>query len=246
MEWVQSFYQKQFEFVASEALEEAFFMQEVAKIKEQAGIAFQHVLELGAGDGQVAHLLAQQSTYVTTIDLAENRVAFAKTQATVPMTILQGDFYTIDLPQQFDCILYLDGFGVGEDADQLKLLRRIYHWLTPDGVALIDIYEPNYWRNIYKEPMLPTSNEKVYRIYNYLERDSRFTDTWWHMDTPTDKVTQSLKCYTPEQIEQLCKKAGLVITAYYAGGAVNYEDWTYTEVAPLDHCISYRIKIQRQ
>ena len=147
MDWAKQFYKEQFLLInQQDEVASAYLQEDVDRIEEQFGKAFQTVLELGAGDGQLASVIAQRGNDVTTIEFVEERVTYAKSQAQVPMTILCGDFYTINVLEQFDCVLYIDGFGVGEDADQLRLLHRIHHWLKNDGYALIDIYEPNYWR----------------------------------------------------------------------------------------------------
>jgi len=53
-----------------------------------------------------------------------------------------GDFYEVDVPGPFDVVAYFDGFGIGSDPDQRRLLQRISSWLTPDGCALIDVFAP--------------------------------------------------------------------------------------------------------
>lgn len=60
--------------------------------------------------------------------------------------------------------LYIDGFGIGEDADQLRILKRINGWLNEDGYALRDIYEPNYWRQVYKGETIYSPDNKVLTI----------------------------------------------------------------------------------
>lgn len=247
MDWAKQFYKEQFLLInQQDEVAYNYLQEDVNRIEEQFGKAFQTVLELGAGDGQLANVMAQRGKDVATIEFVEERVAYAKSQAQVPMTILCGDFYTIDVSEQFDCVLYIDGFGVGEDADQLRLLHRIHHWLKDDGYALIDIYEPNYWQAAYKEPMRPTNDDKVYRQYSYDFENNRFIDEWWHQDSKEAKVAQSLKCYSVKEIVALCEQARLSIVGYFPGGAVDYEQWTYTEPAALDHCISYRIKLKKK
>jgi len=49
--------------------------------------------------------------------------------------------YDVDIGGPFDAVCYWDGFGIGDDQDQRRLLRRIAGWLAPDGRAL-DACEP--------------------------------------------------------------------------------------------------------
>jgi hypothetical protein len=38
---------------------------------------------------------------------------------------IEGDFYETEPPGKFDVVAYFDGFGIGTDEDQRRLLRRI-------------------------------------------------------------------------------------------------------------------------
>ena len=104
------------------------------KLNNKSGDSFQTVLELGAGNGQLARSIAHRKKDVTTIELVPEMVEFAKT---IPSSVksLCGSFYDLPLNETFDVILYIDGFGVGNDDDQLKLLHRIYEWMNNDGVG---------------------------------------------------------------------------------------------------------------
>ena len=248
MEWTSEFYRKQF-LLSKTNLDETSrltYLQEVLRIQEQMGHPFSKVLELGAGNGQLSNAIASQGFEVTTVELVQELVQFAKDNSSAPVNILCGDFYELNINESFDCILYIDGFGVGEDEDQLRLLNRIYNWLNKDGYALIDIYEPNYWRQVYKGEIVLNDDATVFRMYDFDEQTTRFTDTWWHKNHAVEKYTQSLKCYSINSIYELCQTANLDIVGYFPNGAMNFETWTYYEPASLDYCISYRIKVKKK
>lgn len=215
------------------------------EIIEQIGKPFTTVLELGAGNGLLARSLSNFDKKITTVELVQEMVEYARQLNDSSITSLWGSFYDINLPTTFDTVLYIDGFGVGTDQDQLLLLERIHHWLNDGGVALIDIYQPAYWKKVSGKEMTPFPNSNVLRVYGYEELQNRMTDTWWHVDRPEDKFTQSLSCYTPDEIHELCKKANLEIVAYFPGGAMDYEKWQYNEVVALSECLSYRIKVKK-
>lgn len=246
--WEKSFYEKQFHFTKTDVNDDyiAYYNGDAQLILEQYGKPFSTVLELGAGKGFVANELAKEGKQVTTIELVEEITDYARRHAHEGVNVLNADFYQVQLPQQFDAVLYLDGFGVGNDADQLRLLERIHHWLTDDGYALIDIYEPNYWQKTSGIEMYVSHDKKGMRKYGYDEESRRMTDTWWQVNEPSQYVTQSLACYSPEEINELCKQANLQIIAYYPSGAMDYDTWTYTEVATLNECWSYRIKVRKK
>lgn len=248
MEWVTQFYKQQFLLSQSNLKEasQSVYLQEVARIHEQMGKPYKKVLELGAGNGGLANAMASQGRDVTSIELVQELATFAKTNSSASVNIICGDFYTIDVKGLFDCVLYIDGFGVGEDADQLRLLKRIYHWLNNDGYALIDIYEPNYWRQVYRGEIVLNDDSSLFRKYDFDEKALRFTDTWWHKDNESDKYMQSLKCYSPKCIYELCQLANLEVVGYFPNGAMNFETWSYYEPASIDYCISYRIKLKKK
>ncbi len=239
----QQFYRKQFDLYGKHIdypeLDEGL----AADIVEQMGRPFTSVLELGAGKGNLARCLAGCGKSVTTVELVPELVEYAEQFQSPDVTSICGSFYDIELPRQFDAVLYMDGFGVGTDAEQLQLLRRIHNWLCDDGAALIDIYEPTYWKQTSGRTM--TLPGDVSRVYGYDDSRNRMTDTWWPTDRPDEKMTQSLACYSLDDIHKLCKQARLQIVAYFPGGTMDFDTWTYHEVASLAQCISYRIKVMK-
>ena len=243
--WVKSFYKKQFEWFPylHEYSEE---YDEMAKeIASQVGKPFQSVLEIGAGNGNLARAIAVLGKEVTTVELVPELVEYAKQFKNENITSLCGSFYDIDLPETFDVLLYIDGFGVGEDSDQLFLLKRVYNWLKQDGMALIDIYNPNYWEKADGKSMYIDQSRKVLREYKYDKKNHRMLDVWWKEEMPEDTYTQSLACYSVEEIEKLCKEAGLKIIDIFPGGAMDWDEWKYYEKVSLEECLAYRIKAVR-
>jgi SAM-dependent methyltransferase len=239
----QDFYKKQFK-VSEDIVEISSIPVEfVEEIIEQVGRDFTTVLELGAGNGALSRGLSKFNKKITTIELVPEMVNFATRFNTPNITSLCGSFYDIEVNENFDAIFYMDGFGVGIDEDQFTLLKRIYKWLMDDGVALIDIYHPNYWKKVSGQKMVPHPDLNLTRVYGYDESLNRMTDTWWEDNEPNEKYTQSLACYSQEEIYSLCKKANLKIIAYYPGGAMDFENWKFHETVSLSECLSYRIKV---
>ncbi len=239
----QAFYKKQFELSEGILDLSTISFDVVEEIVEQIGKHFTTVLELGAGNGALSRSLSMFNKDITTVELVPEMVEFAKRIDTKNVTSLCGSFYDIDISSTFDTILYIDGFGIGSDKEQLTLLKRIHNWLNEDGVALIDIYQPNYWKKVNGEEMMPYPNLNVIRIYGYDELLNRMTDTWWEESKSKEKHTQSLSCYSTDEIYDLCKSADLKITAYYPGGAMDFQNWKYNKNVSLSECLSYRIKV---
>ena len=241
----KQFYNKQFHLFKDQVDLTKPYLPDSEAIMEQVGKPFDTVLELGAGNGLLARGLSTFDKKITTIELVPEMVEFAKQFETPNVRSLCGSFYDIELNDQFEVVLYIDGFGIGSDQDQLALLKRIYHWLDDDGVGLIDIYQPAYWKKVSGQKMYPMGDSKVEREYGYDETNRLMTDSWWETENSSKKYTQTLKCYTPDEIHALCQQADLEITAYFPGGAMDFEKMQFNEVASLSECLSYRIKVKK-
>ncbi|MCG3086434.1 class I SAM-dependent methyltransferase [Sporosarcina cyprini] len=242
--WVLPFYQKQFEWLDS-SMEDRMkedIERQVDEVQEQVGRQFDAMLEIGAGSGILARGLSRRGVKMTTLELVPELVAFAKSRSPETITIHQGDFYTYDFEERFDVVGYFDGFGVGSDEEQLFLLKRMASWIKEDGCALIDIYQPTHWQKAAGQEM---NLDRASRRYEYDDENGRMLDTWWSIDSPDEPVTQSLRCYTIEEISSLCREAGLHITGIFPGGKMDYDEWVYHPVAPLSDCLAYRIKVKK-
>lgn len=240
--WVEPFYRKQFEWMNQNVDMEDAYAEFAHEVKEQVGKPFREMLDIGAGKGDVAKVLAEQGIQMTTLELVPELVEFARERSDGLVTSYCGDFYTFELPETFDVVSYFDGFGIGSDEDQLLLLQRIRNWMKKDGCALIDIYQPRYWQQVDGREM---TVDAARRVYHYDEGSRSMLDTWWHPDHPEDKVTQSLRCYSLEEISGLCEKAGLSIVGIFPGGAMDFEEWRYHERVALHECLSYRVKVKK-
>jgi hypothetical protein len=84
-----------------------------------------------------------------TIEIQGELAAYTNELAAVvsggSLRAIEGDFYATEPPGKFDVVAYFDGFGIGTDEDQRRLLRRIVGWLVPGGCALMDVLVPWYW-----------------------------------------------------------------------------------------------------
>jgi SAM-dependent methyltransferase len=140
------------------------------------------------------------------------------------LTTVRGSFFDVTLPERFDVVCYWNGFGVGTDADQRRLLRRVSgEWLRPGGVALIDVFNPLVWArwNGDEEHKLPNPA----RGYDHEVREetwfdpvtSTAFDTWWDAARPDEKITQVLRCYSPADLALLLEGTGLRLDGIVIG-----------------------------
>src|ERR1019366_4428856 len=148
MDWAASFYDRQGSWTGLYVGDpDDYYQAQAARIARLAPSA-RTVLELAAGGGQAAAAAADQGHLVTAIELVDRAARNAERLAeTRPdLTIIQADMYEVDLGgNRFDAVVYWDGFGLGSDADQIVLLKRITSWLQADGRLLLDAYTPWDW-----------------------------------------------------------------------------------------------------
>ncbi|MEE6259023.1 class I SAM-dependent methyltransferase [Plantactinospora sonchi] len=185
------------------------------------------VLELGSGYGATAAATAQAGHTVTAVevsDRADFAARFARDTAPGSLVVLKEDFYAVRLPGRFDVVCYWNGFGVGSDADQRRLLARIGdEWLTPDGVALVDVANPFVWAGWDgdEEHRLPRPelgyHHELYERTSFDPVTCTAVDTWWSATDPTQRISQRLRCYTPADLSLLLTGTGLVLDRITVG-----------------------------
>lgn len=220
--------------------------EECAPFKGRTGIAPQRVLELGAGGGQFAAAAADVGYDVTAIELipslAQHIRTLAEERRKGEVTVIEADFYEVTGIGTFDVVCYWDGFGIGSDDDQRRLLRRVYDWLRPGGIAVINVYTPWYWAQARGREM---DVGDVMRRYDFHFQSSRMLDRWWPKQHEEQAVTQSLRCYSPADFSLLLRGTGLTLDALQPGGAMNYDTMRYLEDVSLGEAMSYTVKLVR-
>lgn len=250
MEWVHSFYEKQFEMMKEmkDAEDDSAQLKLLSQIENQIEKPFESLLELGAGSGEFAIAAAKKGYSVTAIELVPKLVQEIvknreSTHLRGSLSVIQGDFLKIDLEEQFDVICYLDGFGVGEDAEQITLLKRIESWLKPNGSAFIDIYTPWYWAKASGQEM---KIGQFHRKYGFDFIGNRMLDTWSDPLLDNESYTQTLRCYSPQDLSLLLNETGLEIESITPGGSMDYDAGVYNEKVELGEAMSYMVKIKRK
>jgi len=241
--WVKQFYERQNDLVGVYEGDIQDYHHEKVKLIKQAHPTAKTVLELGAGGGQMAVATSQAGYHVTAIELVStlaDHITQLAQQHQQSITVLKADFYTVELDKQFDLITYWDGFGIGSDNDQQSLLKRCAEWLKPDGVMLLDVYTPWYWAQAHGREM---RFGDVHRRYEFDPEGCRMLDTWWHSDTPNDRATQSLRCYSPADLQLLIADTGLpVVDIVDTGGAVD-AGGNYEAHVELHRAMSYTARL---
>ena len=198
------------------------------------------LLELGSGGGQFAVAAALAGYEVTALELRPGGTAHALMLAArhgAEVEAITGDFYTSALPAPFDLIVYWDGFGIGTDADQRRLLRRLPGWLAPGGRALVEVYMPPYWTRHAGYTREWTAPTRFVQTYGFDAEGCRLTDTYAAEGEPPQ--TQSLRCYAPADFQLLLEGTGLGLLEIRPGGAWDPAAQVWHPQVPLAECMAW-------
>ncbi|WP_433479580.1 methyltransferase domain-containing protein [Spirillospora sp. CA-142024] len=181
----------------------------------------------GSGYGATAAAAAKAGFAVTAVevsDRADLSGELVRNVAPGSLTVHKADFYEVDLPDRYDVVCYWNGFGVGTDDDQRRLLVRIAsEWLRPGGVALIDVFNPFVWARWDGDQEHRTPDAAAGYDRELDERTlfdpvtCTAIDTWWETSSPDQRISQVLRCYTPADLGLLLAGTGLALKRIVVG-----------------------------
>jgi SAM-dependent methyltransferase len=246
MYWVKDFYSRQEELsgVYSVPVDDSH-RRRANRVTKLIGSDSGVILELGAGGGQNAAALAMLGFDVTAVDIADCNIAninkLIQQHDLQNLSAIHGNFYELDFSDSFfDVICYFDGFGIGTDEDQIRLLNLMKKWLKPDGTVLIDIYSPYNGCNMHGSQM---NFGECSRQYNFDSVNCRLLDTWWSNANPDSTVTQNLRCYSPADLKLLLSYAGMSLNNIYPNGGFEPQTKIWKEETSLECCFTYLSQI---
>jgi SAM-dependent methyltransferase len=248
MDWVKTFYSKQNEWfgiylgkIEESHHKRAWLVQEFGQLN-----AAVNILELGAGGGQTAAAIANLGHNVTMIELLPDSVecarAFAAQVKNGSLTVVEGDFYETDFEPVFDLICYFDSFGIGSDDDQKRLLGRINSWLKPGGKVIIEIGSTWFWARVAGKEI---DLGGAMRSYDFDCNGSRLIDKWWLPENPDEVYFQSLRCYTPADLEMLLSDSKLKLLEIMPAGTIDFEIMEFVEQAELENAMTYFVLLEK-
>lgn len=244
MDWTKDFYTRQYRWTGLYAKEDlstwAVDTRRAEVVERLAGPGAKMVLELGCGGGWTAAAIAGNGNTVVAVDIEDASAANARRVAEAcdgRMTVVHGDFYEIELAEIFDVVCYFDGFGIGSDGEQRRLLRRISAWLNPRGCALIDVFSPWYWASMSGRMERSQSSDTTDR-YEFDFDNCRMVDWLWPGDDEDQAVNQSLRCYSPADLRLLLEGTGLLLREIEP-----YRTQHYDEQVPLQQAMLYLTRL---
>lgn len=251
VDWVADFYARQYEWAGWPARWAAGDPAEIASmarthvgaVSRLAGHEPKRILELGAGSGFTAAGLASAGHDVVAVELVDACVQSIRRLANLvqagALDVVAGDFYDIEVVGPFDVVCYFDGFGIGSDDDQRRLLDRIQSWLSPQGCALVDVFAPWYWAGIAGTVDESPAGSGIYYAEGFDAEGCRMQERMWREGEEGKAVTQSLRCYAPADLRLL-----LATTDLRLASIEPYEDQTYANQAALVDAMLYLAKLE--
>jgi len=109
-------------------------------------------------------------------------------------------------------------------------------WLRANGRAFIEIYTPWYWSKV---AGIQYEWSDVSRRYDFDPDQSRMLDIWWETGHPEDSATQSLRCYSPDELQILLSETAFTLVKLLPGGSYDHDTQTYRPVVGLDEAMQY-------
>ncbi len=171
-------------------------------------------LDLAAGPGRHAIVLAERGFDVTAADLSPTLLSVAEREAReagVAIRFLRSDMRTIEFRQEFDLVIQLfTSFGYFQErSDDALVLQRVRTALRDRGYYALDLINEHRLRTT----LVPENNRTFGELTVREERrivDGRVekTITIPHPDGER-QFMESVRLYTPETIGGMLREAGL-------------------------------------
>ena len=212
-------------------------------------------MDLGAGPGKSAAAMADRGHHVVMVELNPTDAGYARQLLQIPrkgsLALYEADWFSVVLEGKFDVVCCWEAFGLGDDADQRRLLRRIAgEWLAPGGSALLDVYNPaqpahDAGKEVRLPPLkdVPGSVEMIERCY-FDALHSRWIDEWQPVAAPEKALAQSVRCYTPADFLLLLEGTGLALARVEVGGeTIDFMSSRIMTSWPSPNNYSYLVKL---
>lgn len=199
-----------------------------------------HILEVACGSGSLSQILMERCKTLTGVDRAEQMLDIAR-QRLPNGTFLCGDMRDFDLNQTFDCVIcpYNSLMHLTNHHDALSAVKRLAAHCQPGGQVVIALTNvvPAMPSMCLTDVLFRTfedpTTDNTYHAYensDYNAETAMFSTHWTIKDVHNQSVIaesfSTMKQHSAEQVEAMCKKAGLRIT-------VKYGDYARTPFVPM-------------
>lgn len=199
----------------------------VESLRRLTGVSSGTVLDLGSAYGNTAAAFALAGFAVTGVEISD-RIDYSQRHLDEArpgaLRFVRADFNEFEPAHRFDVVTYWNGFGIGSDAEQRRLMTRIAaDWLTPDGWMVLDVFNPVQWiawAGQHSHRAAAPEHGYPYNLAEHTDYDpihSRFIDSWKRTDE-TRVWTQSQRCYSPADLLLLIEPTGFELAGIEVDG----------------------------
>ncbi len=176
------------------------------------------ILDLACGHGRHANALALEGHTVTGIDLSDEFLAIARSEAKNEVEYKQQDMRTIDYVEEFDRVYSLfTAIGYFSDQENEQLFQAIYKALKPGGIFCFDSHNREAFSG-YCLPRIETvRNGDIMVDYNtFDEKTGRCTTRRViTRDQQEREFIFEVRFYSPGELETLFNKIGFSACHFY-------------------------------
>lgn len=210
-----------------------FYADKVDDIQMYSGFARRtgaRVLEIGVGTARVAQALAQAGYTVHGIDVSEAMLEIARRKIDERVKLTRADMRDFDLNERFDLIIVpVNTFMHNHTLDdQLATLTSIKRHLTPQGLLVIDLFNPDPTRaddrRMLLRDILPSPHGQPILHFNAysIDWERQVSSAVFIVDEPDESgrikrivFTFELRFLMRNEVELLLRQAGFALDALY-------------------------------
>jgi 2-polyprenyl-3-methyl-5-hydroxy-6-metoxy-1,4-benzoquinol methylase len=206
------------------------------------------ILDIGCSTGRHSIALAKHGYKVTGIDLSEKLIDKAKNRAkdeNLDINFKTCDMRDINFSNEFEAVIMMDvTFGIFEDDENEALLSKIYHSLKENGQTFFSLFNPYYWATHPHSTHYKFGDVDFIRKYSFNAVEGRVEDTHLYINAKAgvrkQLPTQTLRAYTPREMNRICQKAGFTDFHLYGESDCGLP----TDKIPFDPASSFMMYIK--
>lgn len=204
------------------------------------------LLELMCGTGRILLPLAEAGYQVTGVDISSAMLDVARRKAASKglsknVTLIEGDVRSVALPANHFALVFvaINSFMHLEEVDdQLSALATIRHTLDPDGILVLDIFNPNPSHLASEDNRLVLERSYTLegrQVYKFVASESDMADQISHMTWMYDELDEHgqvhrqvvrfhMRWLYRYELEHLLARAGFLVESVYGSHQLD----TYT------------------
>lgn len=178
------------------------------------------VLDMAAGSGRHAIILAKRGFNVTAVDLSDNLLAIAKKYAekeNVNIEFIHSDIRKFKPQKKYDLVLNLfTSIGYFEkDEENYYVLNKAYKMLNNNGYFVLDYFNKDYL----KKNLVPSSIEEidgtVISQYRFIKGERIIKEISIDKEGKTENYFESVRMFDKDELINMMEKLGFKIISTF-------------------------------